>query len=60
MDCTKASIEWSTLGLTGKQKVRDLWRQKDLGIHSEKFTAEVRSHSVMLVRLTGIEDGMEH
>jgi hypothetical protein len=43
---------WSTLGRKGKQQVRDLWRQKDLGVHAEKFTAEVRPHGVVLVRLT--------
>jgi hypothetical protein len=48
----KVMVDWSALGLKGKQKVRDLWRQKDLGIHSEKFTAEVRPHGVVLVRLT--------
>ena len=25
------SVDWSLLGLQGKQRVRDLWRQKDLG-----------------------------
>jgi alpha-galactosidase len=38
--------------LKGKQQVRDLWRQKDLGIYSEEFTAEVRPHGVVLARLT--------
>ncbi|NLX98733.1 MAG: alpha-galactosidase [Rhodopirellula sp.] len=47
----KVSIEWSTLGLKGKCKVRDLWRQKDLGVHSTEFTAEVRPHGVVLVRV---------
>jgi alpha-galactosidase len=48
----KVTIDWVTLGRKGKQKVRDLWRQEDLGVHSEKFTAEVRPHGVVLVRLT--------
>lgn len=48
----KVTIEWSTLGLAGRQKVRDLWRQRDLGVHTESFTAEVNSHGVVLVRLT--------
>jgi alpha-galactosidase len=51
-ELVKVSIDWSTLGLKGKHRVRDLWRQKDLGIHSEKFTADVRPHGVVLVRLT--------
>ena len=37
-ELAKVSIDWSTLGLKGKQQVRDLWRQKDLGIHTAGFT----------------------
>lgn len=48
----KVTIDWSTLGLKGEQQVRDLWRQKDLGVHSETFTAQVNPHGVVLVRLT--------
>ena len=51
-DLAEVSIDWGTLGIKGEQRVRDLWRQKDLGIHAEKFTAEVPSHGVVLVRLT--------
>ncbi len=51
-EAANVSIEWPTLSLKGRQRVRDLWRQKDLGIHSEKFTAEVQPHGVVLVRLT--------
>ena len=51
-DWARVTIDWSTLGLKGEQQVRDLWRQKDLGVHSEEFTAEVRPHGVVLVRLT--------
>jgi hypothetical protein len=31
--------------------VRDLWRQKDLGVFGESFSAEVPRHGVPLVRL---------
>jgi alpha-galactosidase len=51
-ELAKVSIDWPTLGLKGEQQVRDLWRQKDLGAHAKKFTAEVRPHGVVLVRLT--------
>ena len=43
--------KWSDLKISGKQRVRDLWRQKDLGIFSEKFEATVASHGVVLVRI---------
>ena len=48
----EVTIDWNTLGLKGKQRVRDLWRQKDLGIHAESFTTAVRPHGVVLVRLS--------
>ena len=47
----KVSVDWPMLGLEGKQQVRDLWRQKDLGVHADGFTADVRPHGVVMVRL---------
>jgi alpha-galactosidase len=48
---TKIAGKWSDLGLTGKQKVRDLWRQKDLGEFADQFEASVPRHGVVLVRI---------
>ena len=45
------SVTWSQLGLTGAQRVRDLWRQQDLGVEKEKFSATVGRHGVVLVRV---------
>jgi alpha-galactosidase len=42
---------WSDLKLSGSMRVRDLWRQKDIGVFSGQFGAEVPRHGVMLVRL---------
>ena len=42
---------WSVLGVQGKQLVRDLWRQKDLGVFENEFTTEVPRHGVVLVRV---------
>ena len=46
----KVSVDWSLLGLRGKQRVRDLWRQKDLGPFENRFAADVPRHGVMLAR----------
>jgi alpha-galactosidase len=43
---------WSDLGVSGEQKARDLWRQKDLGNFSDKFAATVPPHGVVLIRLS--------
>jgi alpha-galactosidase len=45
---------WSDLGLEGKQKVRDLWRQKDLGDFEEKYSAKVDRHGVVMLRLSPV------
>ncbi|MBM3861263.1 MAG: alpha-galactosidase [Verrucomicrobia bacterium] len=45
-------VEWSKLGLRGPQRVRDLWRQKDLGVFADRFETKVPSHGVVLVKLT--------
>ena len=43
--------DWPDLKLNGPQRVRDLWRQKDLGVFAEKFTARAAPHGVVLVRI---------
>lgn len=48
---TKITALWSDLGIKGRQKVRDLWRQKDLGSFNDKFVAKVGRHGVVMVRL---------
>ena len=35
------TARWSDLGVAGKQIVRDLWRQKDLGTFEGQFSAPV-------------------
>jgi alpha-galactosidase len=50
---TEATVtaKWSELGLVGKQIVRDLWRQQDLGKFADEFTATVPRHGVVLIRM---------
>jgi len=44
-------VDWETLGLEGPQRVRDLWRHRDVGVCDGKYTADVPRHGVQLVRL---------
>jgi len=46
-----ATLDWTSLNLTGSQTVRDVWRQKDLGNFNSTFTAPVDPHGVLLLRL---------
>ena len=48
---TPVTVKWSDLGIGGKQIVRDLWRQKDLGTFDTEFTAKVPRHGVVLLRI---------
>lgn len=48
----KITANWADLKLSGKQKVRDLWRQKDLGVFTDKFEAQVNQHGVVLVKIS--------
>jgi len=50
-DETPVTVEWATLGIKGQQPVRDLWRQKDLGMFTDQFSAPVPRHGVVLVRI---------
>ena len=43
------TVKWSDLGITGKQIVRDLWRQKDLGTLDCQFAAPIGRHGVVLM-----------
>jgi alpha-galactosidase len=45
------TLQWSDLGISGKQVVRDLWRQKDMGVFDGSFTVPVGAHGVVLVRV---------
>jgi alpha-galactosidase len=47
----RLSVKWSDLGIKGKYIVRDLWRQKDLGIFEEEFSADVPPHGVVMISL---------
>ena len=42
---------WNNLGLTDDHKVRDLWRQKDLGNYKSMFSTKVAAHGVTLIRI---------
>jgi alpha-galactosidase len=47
----RVTARWNDVGVTGKQMIRDLWRQKDLGIFAEEFSSEIPRHGVRFLRL---------
>jgi len=46
------TASWSDLGLSGKLRVRDLWRQKDLGKYTIQYTEHVGRHGVVMVKIS--------
>jgi alpha-galactosidase len=44
-------IDFNTLGLSGKQKVRNLWSQQNLGTYDDRFELDVNYHGVVLVKI---------
>jgi alpha-galactosidase len=48
----QGSVTWADLKISGPHRVRDLWRQKDLGVFTGKFSTTVPGHGVVLVRVS--------
>ena len=47
---------WSACGLANGEHVRDLWREMDLGVYTNSFSARVPAHGVILVGLSSGND----
>jgi alpha-galactosidase len=45
------TVSWTELGLEGTQGVRDLWRQKSLGVFQGGVTLPVPRHGAVLIRV---------
>jgi len=48
----KMSVTREALKLTGTQTIRDVWRQKELGVLTDKFESVVAPHGVILVKIS--------
>lgn len=46
----QAAVPWKTLHIEQPQRVRDLWRQRDLPNIGDQIQTEIPSHGVMLMR----------
>lgn len=47
----KLQVQWQDLGISGRQKVRDLWRQKDLETDGTSIMATLPERGVLMLRL---------
>jgi alpha-galactosidase len=48
----RMTITWADLGLEDVRRVRDVWRQRDLGTVDDQYSTEVAAHGIALVRLS--------
>ena len=48
----KITARWEDLGIKGPRRVRDLWRQKEVGLSEGAIDAYVGRHGVALFRLS--------
>jgi alpha-galactosidase len=47
----KTILKGTDIGISGKFKVRDVWRQKDIGVFENQFETEVPYHGVVLLKV---------
>ncbi len=45
------SVDWSALQISGRQTVRDLWHQKELGVFKDKFSSQVPPLGVVMIKV---------
>jgi len=48
---TTIGADWTVLGIKGRQRVRDLWRQADIEEPDRRFETKVPRHGAVMVRL---------
>ena len=51
----KIILKWTGAGLKGRQMIRHLWRQKDIGVYNNEFSAAVPRHGVLMIKLSGVK-----
>jgi alpha-galactosidase len=47
--------DMAAAGFKGKWKLRDVWRQKDLGVFDGSFATDIRHHGVVLLRMAPVK-----
>lgn len=45
------TFDFNKIGLKGIFKLRDVWRQKDLGVFNGSFKTDIRHHGVVMLRI---------
>jgi alpha-galactosidase len=56
----KYQLKLKKLGLDGQWKLRDVWRQADLGVFAHTFAAEIPHHGVVMLRMSRCQEEQHH
>jgi alpha-galactosidase len=51
LQAATVNARWSDIGVTGRQPVRDLWQQRDIGTYADRFSTGVPAHGAVLVKV---------
>ena len=46
----RVTVNFKDAGLTGRVRLRDLWRRRDIGTFQDSFTTELPPHAPLFVR----------
>lgn len=49
------ALDFNKIGLKGKYKLRDVWRQKDLGTFDQSFKTIINHHGVILLKVFSVK-----
>nr|WP_299417796.1 NPCBM/NEW2 domain-containing protein [uncultured Emticicia sp.] len=49
------TFDFTKIGLKGKFKLHDVWRQKDIGTFNGSFNTEIRHHGVVMLRMFSVK-----
>ena len=49
-DRLEVSVDFAALGMEGEWRVRDLWRQCDVGLYAQRFSETILPHGTLLFR----------
>ncbi len=52
MEKVKYTLRWDKIGLNGTYKVRDVWRQQDMGTFKDAITVSLEEHGVQLLKIS--------
>jgi len=51
----RISVSWDQLKINGSKQIRDLWKQKDIGVFNNSFSAEVPVHGVIFFKISDLK-----